>query len=116
MDASPFRSGNSQHFLLRLDAVVDPLRLLRSLHDRCLIILRNKSIVQLGREKIGNGVGTSLYPRPPRLLLAPLGNGGNALRWPDDVVVHDPRNDRDGPCEHWAALLSVPDPARRSLV
>src|SRR3546814_10900911 len=74
MDASPFRSGNSQHFLLRLDAVVDPLRLLRSLHDRCLIILRNKSIVELGREKIGNGVGTSLYPRPARLLLAPLGN------------------------------------------
>src|SRR3546814_9047752 len=81
MDASPFRSGNSQHFLLRLDAVVDPLRLLRSLHDRCLIILRNKSVVELGREKIGNGVGTSLYPRPARLLLAPLGNVGNALRW-----------------------------------
>src|SRR3546814_13905968 len=87
MDASPFRSGNSQHFLLRLDAVVDPLRLLRSLHDRCLIILRNKSIVELGREKIGNGVGTSLYPRPARLLLAPLGNVGNALRWSDDVEI-----------------------------
>src|SRR3546814_1308236 len=53
MDASPFRSGNSQHFLLRLYAVVDPLRLLRSLHDRCLIILRNKSNEELGREKIG---------------------------------------------------------------
>jgi hypothetical protein len=87
MDASPFRSGNSQHFSLRLDAVVDPLRLPGCLHDHCLIILRNKSIVEPGRKEIGNRFAMSLYPRPARLLLAPLGNVENALRRSDYVLM-----------------------------
>ena len=71
--------------------VVDP-RLLRCLHDRGLIILRNKSI-----RRTGAGGGWQWRSLRACILvqhasfLAPLGNVGNALRWSDDVVVLTPR-------------------------
>ncbi len=109
VDASPLRSGNSQHLSLCFEAVVDPLRLLCGPRGRSLIIERNKPMVELGWEEIGDGIGTSLYPRPASLLLAPLGNVGNALRRSDDVVTHNPRHDSDGSFEPGIDLLCIPD-------
>ncbi len=109
MDAGPFRSRNSHNFLLYLDAIVDSLRQLRGPHGRRLIFERQKAIMEFGREKIGNGFRTSLYSRPARFLLAPLGNVRDTMRWPGDVIVHHARHDSDGILQYGINHLRIPD-------